>query len=263
MGLKLMILSDLHLDSCNFTMREDIDFDVVVVAGDLCDSGPHGVAWLAQSSFNRGKPVIYVPGNHEFYSYPMPHTLSGMRQQATNTPIHLLDRGTVIIDGVRFVGCTLWTDWQLAISGKLDPAKAMATAMTQMLDYRYICPTYNDFVTLKPKDTLTFHERDREWLLAELSKPFDGKTVVITHHAPHQNSLAKQYADSWISPAFVSNLPEAAFSHADLWIHGHTHTSFDYEVNGCRMVCNPRGYMNERTGRTEVETFDDAKIVFV
>ncbi len=103
--------------------------------------------------------------------------------------------------------------------------------------------------------------RDRSWLLGELVKSFDGQTVVITHHAPHQLSLAKQYAMMWASPAFVPDLLESAFSNAQLWIHGHTHTSFDYHVAGCRVICNPHGYQHGRTGNMEAKTFNSALVV--
>lgn len=259
--MRLFALSDLHLDSAEFQMPKGLDFDVIVVAGDLCDSGQHGVNYLADFDFNHGKPVIYVIGNHEYYNYPMPVTLSAMRQQAESTLVHILDRDELILGGIRFMGCTLWTDWQLPIRGRSDADKAMAEASLYMLDYRRISPSENDLELLKPQNTVAFHERDKSWLLDELAKPFDGQTVVITHHAPHRLSLARQYAMSWASPAFVSDLPKSAFSKAQLWIHGHTHTSFDYHVEGCRVICNPRGYKHGRTGDMEVETLSSALVV--
>lgn len=261
--MKLLILSDLHLDSANFELEDGIEFDAIIVPGDLCNSGVHGVAWLARPAFNQGKPVIYVAGNHEFYEYSMPKTLAGMRQQAAGSNVHFLNSSELILGGIRFLGCTLWTDWQLAIDGKCNPLKAMTEAGLHMMDFRHINPTENDLIFLKPNETLDWHIQQRDWLLEKLSQPFDGKTVVITHHGPHRKSLAKEYANSWISPAFVSELPESTFEKADLWVHGHTHTTFDYEVNGCRVVCNPRGYYNSQTGQFEVAGFNPSLVVDV
>lgn len=261
--MKLLVLSDLHLDNANVKLAAGLDFDAIILAGDLCNSGVHGTAWLAQKEVCAGKPVIYIQGNHEFYESPLPFTLSEMRTQTKGTSVHLLDRNVLILGNVRFVGCTLWTDWQIATDGQQDASKAMLMAKLYMLDYRYISPTNNDFSRLEPADTAAFHARDRAWLLETLATPFDGKTVVITHHAPHRKSLPDRYASNWHSPAFVSELSDATFDSADLWVHGHLHDVFDYHVGNCRVVCNPRGYVDERTSRSEVSDFNPALIITI
>ena len=95
----------------------------------------------------------------------------------------------------------------------------------------------------------------RDWLRRRLDEPFDGPTVVVTHHAPSAGSVADQWADDWCTPAFVSDLPAEFFAVPCLWVHGHTHTSFDYRVGRCRVVSNPRGYMM-RSGAMENAHFD-------
>lgn len=259
--MKLLILSDLHLDSSHYDIPKGLDFDAIILAGDLCDSGPHGAAWLARPEFNQGKPVLYVPGNHELYSYSIPATMLGMKTHAEGTPVHILNRSELILGNIRFLGCTLWTNWQLKIGEGSDPARAMREARLYMMDYRCITPTDNDFVFLKPEDTLAFHEQDMAWLRAHLEQPFEGRTVVITHHPPHRKSLDEKYSKDWCSPAFVSDLPDATFRGVDLWVHGHTHTRFDYQVGQCRVICNPRGYRDPRTGLHEVHNFDPGLIV--
>ena len=251
--MRLHILSDLHLTSDGYSIPDDVQFDVLIAAGDVSNYGPDAVRWLAHQEINQGKPVLYVPGNHEFYSRPMPATYQGMAAAAENTHVRLLDRTEIVIDGVRFLGCTLWTDFNLEIDGRRDKARGMLESGMHVTDFKRIMPTDNDLVFLKPQDTVVFHERDLAWLHQRLETPFGGKTVVITHHAPARGSLAPQWASDWCSTAFVSQLPRALFSLASLWVHGHTHTAFDYDLAGCRVICNPRGYwrafgISEQTG---------------
>jgi hypothetical protein len=105
-----------------------------------------------------------------------------------------------------------------------------------------------------------WHRSARQWLLAALAEPWAGRTVVVTHHAPHRGSLAACFERSGLSPAFVNDLPAACFDGVALWVHGHTHDSFDYLVprpggGTCRVVCNPRGYVRW-DGQQENRGFD-------
>ncbi len=260
--MKLHILSDLHLTSEGYSIPDDIEFDVLIVAGDVSNCGPDAVRWLAHEEINRGKPVLYVPGNHEFYVLSMPTTFRGMSVAADETPVEVLDRRALVIDGVRFLGCTLWTDFNLVIEGEHDPARGMKMSAIFVADFGMINPTDNDLVYLKPEDTVAFHQRDLAWLTEALAEPFDGPTVVITHHAPHRGSVSSQWAKDWCTTAFVSDLPQALFETADLWVHGHTHTAFDYRVAGCRVICNPRGYVRGY-GNSEKTGFDPRLVVEV
>jgi len=119
-----------------------------------------------------------------------------------------------------------------------------------------------DHRLLTPEDTLAFHRAQRQWLATKLAEPFVGPTVVVTHHAPHRQSLAARYADDWCSGAFVSELPEEFFKVPVLWVHGHTHTSFDYRVSNCRVLSNPRGYLSA-SWPPENEQFDPTLVVDV
>ena len=112
-----------------------------------------------------------------------------------------------------------------------------------------------------PADSLALFARSRAWLEAELAKPFAGKTIVVTHHAPHRQSLAPRYAEDLVSAGFVSDLDALVRAPVALWVHGHTHTCFDYTVNGTRVVCNPRGYRDRRTGQPENPAFAWDKVV--
>ncbi|MDR7379256.1 Icc-related predicted phosphoesterase [Rhodoferax ferrireducens] len=113
-----------------------------------------------------------------------------------------------------------------------------------------------------PLDLLQEHRLDRRWLQAQLAIEFEGPTVVVTHHAPHPLSIATRYADDWVTTGFVNALPDAFFEVPKLWIHGHTHSRFDYQVGNCRVVCNPRGY-KMRDGSFEVPDFDPGFVIEV
>jgi Icc-related predicted phosphoesterase len=222
------------------------------------------------------KPIVWVAGNHEYYEREMYHEAKLMRTVATSHEIHFLDGDAVVIDGVRFLGCTLWTDFKLRIAmpGLPDEPEILVSDRERGMRQsgRYVADYSSIRVErsrrggvlgqerLHPMDTLKMHRRLRRWLLEQLSKPFDGPTVVVTHHAPHRDSLAQKFATEWLSTAFVSELPLELFEVPVLWIHGHTHTSFNYRVGNCRVVCNPRGYMNWH-GDFENPDFDPGLVV--
>ena len=93
-----------------------------------------------------------------------------------------------------------------------------------------------------------------------INETFQGKTVVVTHHCPSWNSVTPKYQSNLLSACFASRL-EDLLGKSELWIHGHTHESFDYDINGTRVVCNPRGYVLR--GAIENSSFDPRKIVSV
>jgi hypothetical protein len=113
---------------------------------------------------------------------------------------------------------------------------------------------------LVPMDTLQVRRRHRAWLRRKLAESFDGPTIEVTHHAPHRKSLALRFADDWSSGGFVNEMPPEFFQTPVLWVHGHTHDAFDYEVEGCRVIANPRGYLNQR-GEFENSKFNPGSVV--
>jgi len=152
--------------------------------------------------------------------------------------IHILNDDQVIIDGVRFLGSILWTDF--ALFGEADRFFAMQQARLQMTDFSII---QNNSQRFTPEDAIRLHTASRDWLTDMLAEPFDGKTVVVTHHAPSSQSVHPRYANDLLTPAFASKLENLMEGdRAALWIHGHMHESYDYEIYGTRVACNPRGY---------------------
>jgi predicted phosphodiesterase len=244
-GLRLRILSDLHLEAADFEVPT-AEADVVILAGDIANGGD-GVAW-GQVAFD--VPVLYVPGNHEFYEREYDDALAEMWTASLGSQVTLLDREERVIAGVRFIGCTLWTDFEL--EGEAGRGRALLFK-NRLIDFAAI--RWADRL-LEPEDTIRLNRAQCAWLAARLETPFDGPTVVVTHHAPHRGSIAPAFATHPLNPAFVSDL-DALMGRAVLWIHGHTHTAFDYDVRGTRVVCNPRGYPHELTG------FDPTLVVTV
>jgi len=235
--LRIRVLSDLHLEAWPFD-PPPADADVVVLAGDI-HNGPAGIEW-AKARFE--VPVLYVPGNHEPYDGEFHATRAALRDAAAATGVQLLDPGETMIGGVRFLGCTLWTDFALA--GEAGRTLALEKYRAWLIDYRAIRWHDRPFSVT---DSTGLHAAERAWLARGLQRPFAGPTVVITHHVPHPGSIAPKFATHPLNPAFASNL-EDLMGHAALWIHGHTHRAFDYTVRGTRVVANARGYPGEGTG---------------
>lgn len=272
--MKALILSDLHLEFARFEAAPNLDFDVVILAGDIHSPAKHAVQWAADTF--RDKPVVYVMGNHEYYDGRLDTTLAEARRAADGSNVQVLDGDELVIDGVRFLGATLWTDFELAIETPEGPisdvSRAMRVASNLLNDYALIRTAdesagpgtwrFKQGRKLQAADTLRIHQAQRAWLREKLSEPFSGPTVVVTHHAPHRGSLSARYADDWASGAFVTELPDAFFGVPLLWVHGHTHQSFDYRLRTCRVVCNPRGYVNW-SGKTENNAFDPALVIDV
>jgi predicted phosphodiesterase len=276
--MKLLVLSDLHLEFADLALPEDIDFDIALLAGDIVCPGASLVNWVRASPvLGRALAVVAVAGNHEYYDRVLQFEAVAMHAGANalrTPPLHLLDCGEIVIGGVRFLGCTLWTDFKLRIDTRegpvSDPARGIAAALRTVADYRTIgwCDEPGRITKgdgrarrLTPHDTLRMHMEQRAWLQRKLAESFDGATVVVTHHGPHRRSLASRFAADWVSTAYLSELPNHFFERPVLWVHGHTHTSHDYRVGGCRVLCNPRGYQLRGMAGPENLAFQTDRVV--
>lgn len=246
--MKLHILSDLHLGFGAFERPEN-DADVVILAGDI--SRPReAAAWALRFD----KPVLYVAGNHEFYGSSLERAASDLKRLCAGTHVHVLEGDEIVIDGVRFLGTTLWTDFAVCGGGERQAA-AMAEAKRLIRDFSRIAVSEATGAVFTPEDSIELFRKQSAWLEARLAEPHDGPTVVITHHAPSPRSIHPRFAGSLLNACFVSDLERlAGVDRVQLWVHGHTHDSFDYLVNGTRIVCNPRGYA--KGGVNENALFD-------
>jgi predicted phosphodiesterase len=243
--MRLNVLSDLHLSLGALAIPAN-DADAVVLAGDIARP-KEAIAWA--SGF--AKPVLYVAGNHEFYGGSIAGTVAELKALSAGSNIRVLDDDEVIIQGVRFLGTTLWTDFML-FGESQKRAAAMREARRFMRDFSRIQLGDSPFT---PQASAALFKRHAAWLEGRLAEPYAGPTVVITHHAPSSRSIHPRFVDSLMNACFVSDAERLIDGRrARLWIHGHTHDSFDYEVNGTRMLCNPRGYA--KNGMNENPLFD-------
>ena len=274
MPVKIRVLSDLHLESNQPDTIAHADADLVVLAGDIHNHA-EGLRWAAET-FDPGVPVVYVPGNHEYYDGEFGALETAMRDAAhTIDHVHYLNNGVYVDPQERFrvLGTTLWTDFSLFGADAASIARSIEAGERVMLDFKgLIQVTWPHNAALHaggeperdftPANAIALHRQSRAWLEARLATPVAGKTIVVTHHAPHLRSLAERYAEDLASAGFVTDMAELVRPPVDLWIHGHTHTSFDYVTDsGTHVVCNPRGYVHRRTGELENPAFAWDRVV--
>jgi hypothetical protein len=242
--MKLLIYSDLHLESSAFVPDPKAvqAADVVVLAGDI-HPGVHGVTWARQCFANR--PIVYVAGNHEFHGYEWERTLDELRESAHLHDVHFLEDSCVEIAGYRFLGCTLWSDFNYF--GAHRQMAMRADAERNFPDYSSIHSDADQVqCCLTTELTIARHEESLDWLKRELPKGDPTRTVIVTHHYPNRNSCPPKYANDAMTAAFGSHIDTDLMRQAGLWIHGHTHGSANYRIGDSkryvRVVCNPRGY---------------------
>lgn len=241
--MRIWVLSDLHLEVEDLNFRLEIPrADVCIMAGDLTRPIVNGVRWLAERILPY-MPCVYVPGNHEYYRSSIHEGWrDGAAEARLHDGLHLLNDDLTVIDGVRFLGSTLWTDYRLMGNQGL----AMQHARDSMNDHRAIDLRKSPWERFLPKHAFERHEASRRFLADAMAIPFDGATVVVTHHCPLMESVHETYRGDLLNAAFSSDLSrEIESGRPSLWVHGHTHFSFDYRFGDTRVLCNPRGYGTE------------------
>ena len=244
----VQIFSDLHIDVVHCPVPKAADgVDCVVVAGDTCQGAIAAFKTLRQA-IPMQVTIIMVCGNHEFYRHYLTEEIAQARSLAPNYGIHFLENNAVVIGGMRFVGCTLWTDYDLY--GEERRALAMTEAFNGMNDHRHISwtkqPTWQRF---RPREALMLHRQSRAFIEQTLAIPFDGATCVVTHHAPLPASLDfSRFGTMPINAAYASDLSALIEAgRPELWVHGHVHRSWDYMAGRTRVICNPHGYGAENS----------------
>lgn len=247
--MKLQVFSDLHLEQLGTAARGAIptaQSDVLVLAGDI-HTGVKGIELLADYSI----PVIYVFGTYELLGHQLEALHSRAGVVASRTSAHVLENRAVIIQGVRFLGATLWTDFQLGPGRESEKRAASAT----LPEFQFI--HFNQQRRFSVQDAVTRHWASRNWLASELAHPFAGPTVVVSHHAPSAESLAPSARSQLLASAQASDVQELKGC-AELWIHGRTRRSADYRWGSTRVVSNPRG-LQRPAYRNRVRRFENER----
>lgn len=258
--MKIRFLSDLHLECGNVpTTLPSVGEDVVVLAGDI-DNGTDGMRWAQRAISDR--PVLYVIGNHEAYGKNLDLLRDGFRPVGRfrrRDRIMVLDDRSVVLGGVRFVGVTLWTDFNL--HGEDLQTESMQFARLFMNDYRRITvDCHLGSRLLNPSDTLRYHLRSRKYLKQVIARS-PQPVVVISHHGPFVGASAERYRHDDLSPAFNSDLTAMMREPVKAWIFGHTHHCVETRIGDTLVVSNQRGYPREHTGAFSwdrcIEVFPD------
>lgn len=260
--MKIQFFSDLHVDVHPIkpiVIRKDVD--VVAVAGDVCEGTREAFVALRRIVPER-IPIVAIAGNHEFYRRCLPDEIAAAREAAPDFNVLFADDDVVIVGGaVRFLACTLWTDYR--VFGAANAAPAMEAARRGMNDHRLISWSKRPWSRFRPQEALLLHERSLRFLETALRAPFGGATIVMSHHGPHFGSVAERFRTDLLTAAFVSDLSprfmpdspngdlagpasEGVRAKIAIWNHGHVHNSSDYVVkNGTRILANPHGYGRE------------------
>jgi predicted phosphohydrolase len=250
--VRLQVLSDLHLERGAFA-HGAVEADVVVLAGDIA-TGTRGVEWARAWASSR--PVLYIAGNHEFYGHAVPELTEQLRDCAAGSSVRVLDNDEVILDGVRFLGCTLWSDFDF--DGHERRHESMRICERVVNDYKLI-RFGPENRALAPRDTRAFHLSSRSWLAERLAQRHDGPTVVVTHHAPVIRTRPPEPLLRAVAGAFASDLSDLmGADRVALWIYGHTHRVAELDMRGTRIVSNPRGYPHDLAAG-----FDPSRVVEV
>lgn len=241
---RILVLSDLHREySTEEYMPIQDGYDMVVLAGDI-DVKLRGIEW-AQKNFNR--PVVYIPGNHEFWGRNLQNHRRDMKAAAEGSHVHVLDNDELILQGIRFLGGTSWTDfstWRDPHEASIAAGRGKDMYGTGSRDYRKI--TSVGYRKLLPRETIEMARQTKKWLVGKFSEPFNGHTVVVTHHAPSPKSLKEGRAIDILDACDANAWDELVMqSNVSLWIHGHTHNSRDYLLGNTRVFCNAMGGIKE------------------
>lgn len=264
--MKIQLLSDLHLESNpHFMARPVPGADLLVLAGDIgsyqngsqlltLDIPDFGLTRfsplpLAQGGAAWPTPVFFIPGNHEYDGLDFDEAHARLQATCTRLGIVWLERDSVVFHGVRFIGCTLWTDFdalttEQAFTGEVTLAEQLKMRDKALRAANFYLKKNHSFRAGEPLLAEGVREEgmtSQAWLRRALAVPFEGITVVVTHFAPSLRSADPRYGLTPGTAGFCNALDDL-LPQAQLWLHGHLHCPADYSVHGCRVVANPLGY---------------------
>ncbi len=270
--VNIQLLSDLHLEvHPHFAPQPAPGADLLVLAGDIGSyQAGSMLAERGNADFGLARfspllgwptPVLFVPGNHEYDGLDFDAAHARLREICERLGITWLEREVLVLGGVRFIGTTLWTDFDALAP---PPNASGQHDMTELLRQREKAFRAANFYLRKTAGTLggqpllanevrALALQCQSWLRTALAQPFEGKTVVVTHFAPSLQSADPRYGLNAGTAGFCNALDDLV-DQADLWLHGHLHAPSHYVHQGasrrCRVVANPLGYArkNEQAG---------------
>lgn len=254
-AMKIQLLSDLHLENHpDFLPAPVAGADLLVLAGDIGSyqdgSRLEGADFgLARFSPRHGwpTPVLYVPGNHEYDNDDFDAVHARLQAQCEALDIGWLEREVRVIEGVRFVGTTLWADFDALIEARDAPAereRKRGKAMRAANHYLAHAAATRHGRPFMAEELREESLSSQAWLREALARTFEGPTVAVTHFAPTLASADPRYGLTPGTAGFCNAL-DALLPLADVWLHGHLHCAFDYVKDGCRVVANPLGYASK------------------
>ncbi|MBY5567134.1 phosphohydrolase [Rhizobium leguminosarum] len=260
--MKAWIISDFHSSALDLLHRRQLivpNADICICAGDIAGSIERAIDFL-HAEIAPHMPVVAVLGNHDFYGTSIDRALEYALKWTAGTNVHILENETFERGDLRIVGATLWTDFEieahdfgnLPIQARRD--LAVRECMRYLLDFRLIhrsdTRAEDESGLITPNEMISRHRESRAYIARELAMPFNGTTMVLTHHAPSVRSLDPRFDGHISNAAFASNLSSTiAKGRPSFWIHGHIHRFHDYVESETRVLCNPRGYPHEAGGR--------------
>lgn len=258
--MRAWVISDIHTTPLEWYRSRVVipEADICILAGDISGNVYSTIDYV-MAEIAPAMPVVLVLGNHDYYGLSIDKALEVARARLVGTNIHLLENDVLVLDGVRFIGATLWTDFEVphgvlhGVELPLDTRRDLAyhACVRDIMDFRAIYrsderkPGETGLITIQ--EMIGRHRASRSFIEAELAKDFDGDTVVVTHHAPSPLSFHPAYAGSPTNAAFASDLTDVIqCGRPWLWVHGHIHHFSEYIEVGTQVLCNPRGYAHER-----------------
>lgn len=260
--MNIQLLSDLHLESNpHFVARPTPGADVLVLAGDIGSYQPgsaltrlgvedFGLARFSPRPVSQGGagwpcPVLFIPGNHEYDGQEFDDATRRLRAACDRWGLIWLEQQSVVLQGVRFIGCTLWTDFDALNGDSLSASLSGRDKAFRAANY-YLRKNHSlrDSEPMLAPEVRELGLQSQAWLRSALAKPFAGKTAVVTHFSPSLLSADPRYGLTPGTAGFCNALDDLLPA-AQLWLHGHLHCPQDYLSQGCRVVANPLGYAHK------------------
>ena len=246
--MRIQILSDIHLEFGFYRVRVPEDVDVLVMAGDYTVA--EYLDDLAVFARFIRKPVVYVAGNHDYYNGYFDKVNRKLEKMDNDIPnLHFLNNSCVEIGDVKFIGSTLWSNFDL----DPNPDRFASFVKNRISDFYVIRKSSGG--RFSPQDCRELNIESRTFLRNEVDASFHGKRVVVTHFLPSPKSLHPKFKGDFLNPYFCCNCEELMGTKVLLWIHGHTHESINYTYKGTNVIANPKGYRNEN------KKFEDQLII--